>query len=307
MAVSLTDMALCPWGHGPPIVSLKKTRETTHTLNPLKFLLKSLFIWLFINVLSASADFCLLGILQVKVEVCSIMEGLYFEVKSRKGEEERISDNRHPNLTSCSAISRRSSSSLLYCKLSSMRRRMEAISQENEEEEDEENDAVEVRYKLILTGSLSVHYLTTMAMLPWVVAEISKAQDSEKKPTERGPHPQIVFLCVSVSWVRCVSILGEELLWDPLTHTLLFECLPHQVTKLIHNSQEPSSFGCLVRDSANCACYVFRCQDSSKVSVCACGFVHNPALHKKVPNKWNQFSGRKLPKSISTKVAFVSL
>uniref|UniRef100_A0A674N7L3 TBC1 domain family member 4 n=1 Tax=Takifugu rubripes TaxID=31033 RepID=A0A674N7L3_TAKRU len=141
-----------------------------------------------------------------------------------------------------------------------------AISQENEEEE---NDVVEVRYKLTLIGSLSVHYLTTMAMLPWVVAEISKAQDSEKKPAEHGPSPQIVFLCVSVSWVRCVSILGEELLWDPLTHRLLFECLPHQVTKLIHNSQEPSSFGCLVRDSANCACYVFRCQDSSKVSVCA--------------------------------------
>lgn len=277
----------------------KKARETTHTLNPLKFLFKSLFIWLFLNVLSASANFRLLCNLQVKVEVRSIMEGLYFEVKSRRGEEERISDNRHPNLTSCSASSRRSSSSLLYCKLSSMRR-MEAISQENEEEEDEENDAVEVRYKLTLIGSLSVHYLTTMAMLPWVVAEISKAQDSEKKPAECGPSPQIAFLCVSVSWVRCVSILGEELLWDPLTHTLLFECLPHQVTKLIHNSQEPSSFGCLVRDSANCACYVFRCQDSSKVSVCACGFVHNPSLHKKVAYKWNQFFGKKLPKSMST-------
>lgn len=239
----------------------------------------------------------------------SIMEGLYFEVKSRRGEEERISGNHHPNLTSCSAISRRSSSSMLYCKPSSMRR-MEAISQENEEEEEEdeeENDAVEVRYKLTLIGSLSVHYLTTMTMLPWVVAEISKSQDSEKKPAERGPSPQIVFLSVSVSWVRCVSILGEELLWDPLTHTLLFECLPHQVTKLIHNSQEPSSFGCLVRDSDNCACYVFRCQDSSKVSVCACGFVHITALHKKVAYKWNQFSGRKLPKSMSTKVVSVIL
>ncbi|TNM86079.1 hypothetical protein fugu_008350 [Takifugu bimaculatus] len=204
------------------------------------------------------------------------MEGLYFEVKSRRGEKERISDNRHPNLTSCSAISRRSSSSLLYCKPSSMRRRMEAISQENEEE----NDVVEVRYKLTLIGSLSVHYLTTMAMLPWVVAEISKAQDSEKKPAERGPSPQIVFLCVSVSWVRCVSILGEELLWDPLTHRLLFECLPHQVTKLIHNSQEPSSFGCLVRDSANCACYVFRCQDSSKALPTV------PAHHKATAGVW---------------------
>ncbi|CAF94289.1 unnamed protein product, partial [Tetraodon nigroviridis] len=121
---------------------------------------------------------------------------------------------------------------------------------------------VEVRYKLTLIGSLSVHRLTTMAMLPWVVAEISKAQRSERKPG----RPETVFLCVSVSWVRCVAILGEGMVWDPLTHTLLFECLPHQVTKLIHNSQEPSSFGCLLRDSANCACYVFQSQDSTKVS-----------------------------------------
>uniref|UniRef100_A0A8D0DE25 TBC1 domain family member 4 n=1 Tax=Sander lucioperca TaxID=283035 RepID=A0A8D0DE25_SANLU len=114
---------------------------------------------------------------------------------------------------------------------------------EKVEEEGEE----EVRYKLILIGSLPVHHLTTMAMLPWVV-NLGK-----------------VFLCASASLVRCVSVLGEGIVWDPLTHTVLFECRPHQVTKLIHNSQEPSSFGCLVRDAKNCACYVFQCQDSTKV------------------------------------------
>lgn len=189
------------------------------------------------------------------------MEGLYFEVKSR-GEEERSSDNRCPS----TALSRRSSSSLVPGKLTPTRRNKDAISQENEEE-------VEIRYKLTLIGSLSVHCLTTMAMLPWVVAEISKAQGSDKKPGRPEPSSQTVFLCVSVSWVRCVSILGEGVVWDPLTHTLLFECLPHQVTKLIHNSQEPSSFGCLLRGSASCACYVFQCQDSTKVSVCVCVWV----------------------------------
>lgn len=169
---------------------------------------------------------------------------------------------------------------------------MEAISQENDEEEEEEKE-VEAQYKLTLIGSLPVHYLTTMAMLPWVVAEISRAQDSEKKPPE--PSPQIVFLCVSVSWVRCVSILGEKLMWDPLTHTMLFECLPHQVAKLIHNSQEPSSFGCLVRDSAKCACYVFRSQDSSKVSVCVCLLI---TLHctDRWPINGISLSGGKRPK-----------
>uniref|UniRef100_A0A8D0AAP8 TBC1 domain family member 4 n=1 Tax=Sander lucioperca TaxID=283035 RepID=A0A8D0AAP8_SANLU len=132
----------------------------------------------------------------------------------------------------------------------------------------------EVRYKLILIGSLPVHHLTTMAMLPWVVAEISKSRLAEKNlgaglrsggQLDPSTCNQKVFLCASASLVRCVSVLGEGIVWDPLTHTVLFECRPHQVTKLIHNSQEPSSFGCLVRDAKNCACYVFQCQDSTKV------------------------------------------
>uniref|UniRef100_A0A673CFX8 TBC1 domain family member 1 n=1 Tax=Sphaeramia orbicularis TaxID=375764 RepID=A0A673CFX8_9TELE len=114
----------------------------------------------------------------------------------------------------------------------------------------------EVQYRLRLIGSLPVHHLTTMAMLPWIVAEITRS-----KPLERDQF----CLCVSASWVRCVSVCAERVVWDPLTHSVLFECRPHQLTKLIHNSQEPSSFGCLVRGNANCACYVFQCQDSSKV------------------------------------------
>uniref|UniRef100_A0A8D3AHC8 TBC1 domain family member 4 n=1 Tax=Scophthalmus maximus TaxID=52904 RepID=A0A8D3AHC8_SCOMX len=127
-----------------------------------------------------------------------------------------------------------------------------------------------VKYKLTLIGSLPVHHLTTMAMLPWVVAEIGRSRPAEKEPNGDGQldpstSNQMVSLCVSASWVRCVSIMGEGVVWDPLTHTVLFECSPHQVTKLIHNSQEPSSFGCLLRKTPHCACYVFQCQDSTKV------------------------------------------
>uniref|UniRef100_A0A3P8PXA8 TBC1 domain family member 1 n=1 Tax=Astatotilapia calliptera TaxID=8154 RepID=A0A3P8PXA8_ASTCA len=83
-----------------------------------------------------------------------------------------------------------------------------------------EGEEDEVRYKLTMIGFRKVHHLTTMAMLPWVVAEISRSQPAGGS--------------------------GESLVWDPLTHTVLFECLPHHVTKLIHNSQEPSSFACLI-------------------------------------------------------------
>uniref|UniRef100_A0A667XJI8 TBC1 domain family member 1 n=1 Tax=Myripristis murdjan TaxID=586833 RepID=A0A667XJI8_9TELE len=119
------------------------------------------------------------------------------------------------------------------------------------------NDPIDYT-SLTLIGSLPVHHLTTMAMLPWVVAEIGRSQPGER---ELGP----VSLCVSASRVQCVCIGAEGVAWDPLSHTVLFECRPHRVTKLIHNSQEPSSFGCLVRDTHHCACYVFQCRDCTKV------------------------------------------
>ncbi|XP_037620283.1 TBC1 domain family member 1 isoform X1 [Sebastes umbrosus] len=202
------------------------------------------------------------------------MEGLYFEVKPRRHDPSRpgSSEKPPPNVAS----NHRSYPSLSHLtastpqKLYSARKRIATWGEKVEEESEEE----EVRYKLTLIGSLPVHHLTTMAMLPWVVAEISKSRPAEKSPGAglRSPgqldpstRNQTVFLCVSASWVRCVSVLGEGVAWDPLTHTVLFQCRPHQVTKLIHNSQEPSSFGCLVRDKPNCSCYVFQCQDSTKV------------------------------------------
>ncbi|XP_051239895.1 TBC1 domain family member 1 isoform X4 [Dicentrarchus labrax] len=201
------------------------------------------------------------------------MEGLYFEVKPRRDQTPRpgSSSKPRPSLTSnhrsCPSLPHLTSSTPRPEKLTSARKWGTKVDEEGEEDE-------EVRYKLTLIGSLPVHHLTTMAMLPWVVAEISRAHPAGKEigagcsrggQLDPSTRNQTVFLCVSTSRVRCVSILGEGVVWDPLTHTLLFECRPHQVTKLIHNSQEPSSFGCLVRDAPNCACYVFQCQDSTKV------------------------------------------
>ncbi|XP_034449733.1 TBC1 domain family member 1 isoform X2 [Hippoglossus hippoglossus] len=204
------------------------------------------------------------------------MEGLYFEVKPRRDERRSlgISEEPRPNLTSnrqsCPSFSRLTST---HCpqKVPHAAERTAKVEEEGEEEE-------EIRYKLTLIGSRPVHHLTTMAMLPWVVAEISRSRPAEKElgagiqcagpgdgQLDSSTSNQKVSLSVSASWLRCVSILGEGVVWDPLTHTVLFECRPHQVTKLIHNSQEPSSFGCLVRKTPNCACYVFQCQDKTKV------------------------------------------
>uniref|UniRef100_A0A3B1JVN3 TBC1 domain family member 4 n=1 Tax=Astyanax mexicanus TaxID=7994 RepID=A0A3B1JVN3_ASTMX len=108
----------------------------------------------------------------------------------------------------------------------------------------------EIQYRLTLVGLLIVHPLTTMPMLPWVVAEIRRPRLKQR----------------SFSTMRCVlDMAGPGRQWDPLQYPVLFEHRPHRVTKLIHNSQDPSYFGCLLRDDRRAACYLFRCQDHHKV------------------------------------------
>uniref|UniRef100_A0A8C2B3D8 TBC1 domain family member 4 n=1 Tax=Cyprinus carpio TaxID=7962 RepID=A0A8C2B3D8_CYPCA len=109
----------------------------------------------------------------------------------------------------------------------------------------------EIQYRLTLVGSLAVHPQTTMAMLPWVVAEIRRPRLGEK-------NRNLEFNGISLWYCP-----GK--LWDPLQHMVLFDHRPHRITKLIHNSQEPSYFGCLLREEKKAACYVFRCQDQMKV------------------------------------------
>lgn len=122
-----------------------------------------------------------------------------------------------------------------------------------------------VGFGLQLVGSLPVHCLTTMPMLPWVVAEVRRlsGQSSKKEP---GTRP--VRLCVSPSGLRCEPEPGKSQQWDPLICSSIFECKPQRVHKLIHNSHDPSYFACLIKnDAANqqSICYVFKADDQTKV------------------------------------------
>ncbi|XP_045672317.1 TBC1 domain family member 1 isoform X4 [Ursus americanus] len=122
-----------------------------------------------------------------------------------------------------------------------------------------------VDFSLQLAGSLRVHALTTMPMLPWVVAEVRRlnGQASKKEPGARQ-----VRLCVSPSGLRCEPEPGKSQQWDPLICSSIFECKPQHVHKLIHNSHDPSYFACLIKDSAasqQSICYVFKADDQTKV------------------------------------------
>ncbi|XP_064190522.1 TBC1 domain family member 1 isoform X2 [Anguilla rostrata] len=181
------------------------------------------------------------------------MEGLYFEVKPRKQPDKSHNGGRSPAHRTLLKV------------------------QDRPQEEEE----VEFQYALLLVGSLPVHPLTTMAMLPWVVAEIRRRGGrvllGGRTPTPAPPAPpalpapcnEPVHLLVSARSVRCILDARPGRPWDPLHHTLLFQHRPHRVHKLLHNSQDPSYFGCLTREEARgetrCTCYLFRCQDHRKV------------------------------------------
>ncbi|NWT28299.1 TBCD1 protein, partial [Cardinalis cardinalis] len=120
-------------------------------------------------------------------------------------------------------------------------------------------------FSLQLVGSLPVHSLTTMSMLPWIVAEIQLL--SAKSSKEETSASQI-RLCVSPASLRCEPDTGETQQWDPLICSSLFEYKPQQVHKLIHNSHDPSYFACLIKDEAanqQSICYVFKADDQTKV------------------------------------------
>nr|XP_031542839.1 TBC1 domain family member 1 isoform X3 [Vicugna pacos] len=122
-----------------------------------------------------------------------------------------------------------------------------------------------VDFGLQLVGSLAVHSLTTMPMLPWVVAEVRRlsGQSSRKEPGTKQ-----VRLAVSPSGLRCEPEPGKSQQWDPLICSSIFECKPQHVHKLIHNSHDPSYFACLIKDKAahqQSICYVFKADDQTKV------------------------------------------
>ncbi|XP_066041699.1 TBC1 domain family member 1 isoform X2 [Chamaea fasciata] len=120
-------------------------------------------------------------------------------------------------------------------------------------------------FSLQLVGSLPVHSLTTMSMLPWIVAEI---QLLSAKSSKEEPSVSQIRLCVSPASLRCEPDTGKTQQWDPLICSSLFEYKPQQVHKLIHNSHDPSYFACLIKDEAanqQSICYVFKADDQTKV------------------------------------------
>lgn len=66
--------------------------------------------------------------------------------------------------------------------------------------EDMRDGDVEIQYRLTLVGSLAIHQQTTMAMLPWVVAEIRRPQQREKNrsPEFSGAHSlEVSFILIT--------------------------------------------------------------------------------------------------------------
>ncbi|XP_063778495.1 TBC1 domain family member 1 isoform X2 [Pseudophryne corroboree] len=124
------------------------------------------------------------------------------------------------------------------------------------------NDEV-LEYNLQLTGSLTLNAFTTMPMLPWIVAEI------KRKSLSRSNNLQPVRLFVSATCLCCEPDPGGSQQWDPLIFSSIFEYNPLRVQKLIHNSQDPNYFACLLKEDdiihRQSTCYVFRSADKSKV------------------------------------------
>ncbi|XP_067325126.1 TBC1 domain family member 1 isoform X7 [Anolis sagrei] len=122
-----------------------------------------------------------------------------------------------------------------------------------------------VDFSLQLVGSLPVHSLTTMPVLPWIVAEIRRISAHSLKEEESISQ---IRLYVSPTRLRCEADTGKSQQWDPLICSSIFECRPQHVHKLIHNSHDPSYFACLIKDGTinqRSICYVFKADDQTKV------------------------------------------
>ncbi|XP_073502256.1 TBC1 domain family member 1 isoform X2 [Phyllobates terribilis] len=125
---------------------------------------------------------------------------------------------------------------------------------------------VVLEYRLRLIGSLTLNAFTTMPMLPWVVAEIKRKSLLRSKDSQ---PVRPVRLYVSSTCICCEPDSGDSQQWDPLICCSIFEHKPQFVQKLIHNSQDPNYFACLLKEEEapqhQSKCYVFRASDQAKV------------------------------------------
>ncbi|XP_067844990.1 TBC1 domain family member 1 isoform X2 [Heptranchias perlo] len=119
------------------------------------------------------------------------------------------------------------------------------------------------RFSLQLVGSVWVHRLTTLPMLPWVVAEV-------RRRSARGSGTRRVRLQVWQGWVRCVAAAGSGPGPDQDSSGTVFEHRAQHIHKLLHNSNELSYFAYLTRSPAEgqqkeSLCFVFRASDPTLV------------------------------------------
>ncbi|XP_072352662.1 TBC1 domain family member 1 isoform X5 [Scyliorhinus torazame] len=117
------------------------------------------------------------------------------------------------------------------------------------------------RFSLQLVGSLAVHQLTTMPMLPWVVAEV-------RRRSARGSGSRRVRLQVWQGWVRCVAAASSKP--DQLPSGTVFQHRAQHIHKLLHHSGDPSYFAYLTKSQAaqqpqHSLCFVFRVSDHTLV------------------------------------------
>ncbi|MGH0162753.1 UNVERIFIED_CONTAM: hypothetical protein FKN15_064569 [Acipenser sinensis] len=124
-----------------------------------------------------------------------------------------------------------------------------------------------LHYRLQLVGFLPVHTLTTMPMIPWIVAEIRR---HSSQGFRSAFIPRWVKMYISQAAVRCELDAGHSQQWDPLHYNIIFEHQSQHVYKLIHNSNDPSYFTCLIRELGpglhKSTCYVFRSADQAMES-----------------------------------------
>ncbi|XP_072920947.1 TBC1 domain family member 1-like isoform X2 [Hemitrygon akajei] len=107
------------------------------------------------------------------------------------------------------------------------------------------------RFSLQLVGSVSVHKLTAVPVLPWVLAEV-------RRSSARGSGSRRVSLQVCPGWVRCVEHGSAK---------TVFQHRVQQVRRLLQSRTEPSYFAYLSsnRTTDRSVCFVFRASDHTLV------------------------------------------
>ncbi|XP_053311382.1 TBC1 domain family member 4 isoform X2 [Spea bombifrons] len=126
---------------------------------------------------------------------------------------------------------------------------------------------VEKRFRLWYVGWSNLDRRTTLPMLPWLVAEIRRRAERQEPPGFVTPCREVQLLLVAPH-LRCVPALNGA---STNTAVFIFEHKAQHIARFIHNTQDPSYFGYLIKTQpdnpeSEMACHVFKATDPSQVS-----------------------------------------